>query len=311
MIRIRLTGLAAIALVALLVLNQHQPSRAQPGPINVVATFSIVGDFAQQVGGGNIALRTLVGAEGDAHTYEPTPADSVALAEATLILENGLGFEPWLDRLYLSSRSRATRVITTEGIDPLHLESDEEHAMGEHEEATDPHVWHDVTRTMTMVLTIRDALVEADPANAPTYQANAARYLGELQALDAWTFEQVGRVPEDRRKLVTTHDTFQYFARRYGFEVIGTALPVTTEAADPSAGEIAALVQRIQAEQVPAIFAENVSNPRLMQQIASAAGVRLAPTLYTDALGGPGTPGATYQDMIRHNVSTIVTALSQ
>lgn len=184
--------------------------------------------------------------------------------------------------------------------------SEEEHGHGEY----DPHIWHDPNNAMAMVEAIRDALVAADPANAATYEANTAAYLAELKALDAFVTEQVATLPEERRKLVTTHDTFGYFAERYGFEIVGTALGITTESSDPSAGEIAELVEQIRAAGVPAIFAENVSNPALMETIAREAGVTLAPTLFTGALGEPGSEAATYLDMVRYNVTTIVTALS-
>jgi ABC-type Zn uptake system ZnuABC Zn-binding protein ZnuA len=162
---------------------------------------------------------------------------------------------------------------------------------------------------MAIVEVIRDALVAADPDNAALYTANAEAYLAELTELDAFIEAQVAELPVERRKLVTTHDTFGYFAARYGFEIVGTALGASTEAADPSAGAIAELVEAIRAAGVPAIFAENVSNMRLMETIAREAGVTLAPDLYTDALGAPGSPGATYLEMMRYNVTTIVQAL--
>jgi ABC-type Zn uptake system ZnuABC Zn-binding protein ZnuA len=160
-----------------------------------------------------------------------------------------------------------------------------------------------------MVENIRAALTTADPDHAADYAANAAAYIAELQALDEWVRTEVSALPSEQRKLVTSHDTFGYFAEEYGFEVIGTALPVSTEGASPSAQAIAALVEDIRATGVRAIFAENVSNPQLMEQIASEAGVVLAPALYTDALGAPGTDGDTYLKMMRYNVTTIVTAL--
>lgn len=161
-----------------------------------------------------------------------------------------------------------------------------------------------------MLEAIRNALVGAGPDNATTYARNADAYLAELEELDAFVQEQVATLPEERRKLVTTHDTFGYFADRYGFEVVGTALGITIEASDPSAGKIAALVEAIRVTGVPAIFAENVSNPALMETIAREVGVELAPTLFTDALGEPGSEGATYLEMVRYNVTTIVTALA-
>jgi len=292
--------------------------------LNVVATYSILGDLVRNVGGDLVKLRTLVGPGGDPHVYEPTPQDSTALAEAGLVFENGLDFETWIDELYDASGSQAERVVVTEQIELLpapegnqYAESDEhadasaeggEHGHGEY----DPHVWNDPNNAMLMVEAIRDALVAADAANAVTYQANAQAYLAELQALDQFAKTETESLPAERRKLVTTHDTFGYFADRYGYEVVGTALgSVSTEAADPSAGEIAELVEQIKAAGVAAIFAENSNNPALMEQIAAEAGVQLVPTLYPESLSEPDGPAGTYLDMVRHNVGTIVEALGQ
>jgi zinc/manganese transport system substrate-binding protein len=287
------------------------------GKLNVVATFSVLGDMVQNVGGDLVALRTLVGPGGDAHAFQPTPADGVALAEADLVIENGVAFETWLDNLYDASGSQARRVAVAEGLDLIKGEEGDEHAEAdEHAEEQeahgeyDPHVWHDVANAIKMVEAIRDALAAADPANAAGYKANADAYLAELNTLDGFIVEQTATLPEERRKLVTTHDTFAYFARRYGYEIVGTALGATT-AADPAAGEIVALVEQIKAAGVPAIFAENIQNPRLMEQIASEAGVALGPPLYTDALGEPGSDGATYVQMMRSNVTTLVTTLGK
>jgi ABC-type Zn uptake system ZnuABC Zn-binding protein ZnuA len=188
-------------------------------------------------------------------------------------------------------------------------------AAGEHGDVqggVDPHAWHDVTGAMHMVERIRDGLAQADPAHAAAYRANADSYLAQLKDLDGWIEAQVATLAPERRKLVTTHDTFGYYAARYGFEVVGTALgSLSTEAADPSAGEIAALVQEIRSTGVPAVFAENVANPKLMQQIAAEAGVTLGPALYTDALGQAGTEGDTYIHMERYNTAAIVSALAR
>lgn len=308
---------AFLLAVCLMLAPWPSPADAQAGKLPVVATFSVLGDLTQVVGGDRIALRTLVGPDGDVHTFEPSPADGAALAGAAVVVENGYELEPWLDRLYVAAGARGTRVVVNEGLDPLIAEEGahehgDMHDEDEHAEEADPHAWHDVQRTIHMVGLIRDALVEADPANASTYQANAATYLTRLQELDDWVAQQVNTVPPERRKLVTSHDTFQYFAKRYGFEIVGTAIrSVSTEAGDPSAGDLAELVDQIKAAGVPVIFAENVSNPALMERVAEAAGVRLGPELYTDALGAPGTPGDTYVGMMRSNVTSIVTALRQ
>jgi zinc/manganese transport system substrate-binding protein len=317
-----MTRRAAHALCALILLAWLTvwPVAAQtPGaaePLRVVATFSIVGDLVQRVAGGEVAVTTLIGPGVDAHTYDPAPADLVALESADLIVENGLGFEPWLDQFLASAGAPATRVVASEGITPRVLaagadgaghEGEDTHEDGE----SDPHVWHDVANSIVMVENIRDALVAADPAHAARYEENAAAYIEELRALDEWIREQVAMIPDERRKLVTSHDTFGYFAAAYGFAVIGTALgSLSTEAGDPSAQQIVLLIEQIRAAGVPAIFAENVANPDLMEAIAAEAGVTLAPPLYTDALGPAESPGATYAGMVRANVATIVDALA-
>ena len=273
------------------------------GKLQVVATFSVVADLVRNVGGDPAEVTTLVGPGRDTHTFEPSPAEARALSAATLIFEDGLGFETWLDDLYQASGSRATRVVVTDGIEPRTATEGDEAGQ------PDPHVWHSVPNAVQMVKNIREALAEADPANAAAYQANADQYIGELQALDAWVFEQVRSLPGDRRKLVTTHDTFGYFAARYGFEVVGAVLPTSTEGASPSAKELAALVEAVKAQGVPAVFAENVSSNTLLNQVAAEAGVNVVASLYTDALGPPGSEGDTYVKMMRYNVTTVVNAL--
>ena len=274
----------------------------------------------EQVGGDAVRVTTLIGPGVDAHTYDPAPADLVVLADADVIFENGLGFEPWLEGFYESTQPPGTRIIVSEGITPreageVHDEHEEEadaHEEGEdHEHGEyDPHAWHDVANVVIMVGTIRDALAAADPANAALYEANASAYIAELEALDAAIREQVATLPEDRRKLVTSHDTFGYFAAAYDFEILGTALgSLSTEAGDPSARDIAMLIAQIEEGGVPAIFAENVANPDLMESLAAEAGVALAPALYTDALGPEGSPGETYVGLMQYNVATIVDAL--
>lgn len=307
---------AALALTGGLGLATRLPAAAQDGdPISVVATFSVLGDLVLNVGGDRVDVHVLVPSGADAHTFEPTPEDAAALEDADLIVENGFGFEPWLDDLYDAADSDAPRIVATDGITPRSAEGDEaspESDGDDHEHGElDPHVWHDVHNAIKEVENIRDGLAAADPDSAATYQANAGAYLAQLNDLDGYVVQQVATLPQDRRKLVTSHDTFGYFADRYGFQIVGTALgSVSTEGGDPSAEQVARLVDEIKATGVPAIFAENVSNPALMQTIADEAGVTLAPTLYTDALGEPGSSGETYLGMIRYNVDTIVTALS-
>ena len=283
--------------------------------VEVVATYSILGDLVENVGGEKIEATTLVGLNGDAHTFEPAPSDNAELAEAEMVFENGLGFEPWLGDLYGSSGSDAARVAVTYPIEPLTVaEGEQGHEDDAHEEGhgeSDPHVWHDVNNAIVMVKSIRDALSEAAPGKARAYRRNAEGYIADLETLDADVREKVASILEEDRVLLTSHDTFGYFAERYGFEA-DTALPsASTEAGDPSAGETAELVEEVEASGVPAIFADNVSDPGVMGGIAAEAGVRLAPPLYTDALGEPGSEGGAYVGMVRYNVSTMSEALQQ
>lgn len=318
--------LALLAVVVALLLPAVN-TRAQGDKLKVVATFSILGDLVQNVGGDAIDLKVLVPANSDTHTFEPSPADSVALADADVIFEIGLEFEAWLEALVKSSGTKASVVVVTKGIEPIEFTGEHGHE-DEHEEepaATpegaagtgddehgemDPHVWHDVHNTLVMVGNIRDALVAASPANAKAFKANAEAYTKQLEELDKFAVDEVAKLPEERRILVTSHDALGYFGKRYGFK-IDTALGVTTEESNPSAGALAELIEDIKASGVKVIFVENVVNPSLIEQIARDAGVTVGPALYTDALGEPGTDGDTYLKLIRYNVTTIVRALSQ
>ena len=289
------------------------PAATPAATVKVVATFSILGDWVQQVGGDRIELATIVGAGGDAHTFDPSPDQVAELAGADLIVEVAAEFEPWLNDLVAAADSPARRVAITDGLDLIPLAEDEDGHDAEKDAhaAADPHVWHDVANAIASVETIRDALSAIDPANAPVYAANAGRYIEELRTLDGEIRGQVATLPEERRRLVTSHDNLAYYARAYNFEIIGTALgSVSTEAGEPSAQQFAQLVGQIEAAGVQAIFAENVANPDLMQSIADEAGVALAPPLYTDALSEPSGPAATYAALLRTNTTTIVTALS-
>jgi ABC-type Zn uptake system ZnuABC Zn-binding protein ZnuA len=312
-------AIPTLLLAASLAQSTAAQTPASGDPLSVVASFSILGDLVRQVGGNAIQVTSLIGPGVDAHTYDPAPADLVALSEADIIFENGLGFEPWLDGFFASAQPAATRIVVSDGITPREIGGEDtghDEAGGAHEGedghgAFDPHVWHDVANAIVMTENIRDALVAADPANAAQYEANAAAYVAELEALDAAIREQVATLPAERRRLVTSHDTFGYFADAYGFDVVGTVLgSLSTEVADPAARDVAALIAEIEAAGVPAIFAENVANPDLIASIAAEAGVELAPPLYTDALGPEGSPGATYMGMMRSNVETIVSALA-
>jgi len=275
-----------------------------PSPkIKAVATFSILGDMVKNVGGDKVDITVLVGPDGDTHTFEPTPREAAILAKAQVVFENGLDFEPWLDDFYAASGSRAARVVVTDGIEPIVIAQD----VGRY---VDPHVWHDVSNAMIMVERIRDGLISTDPGNAVYYKENTEKYLAELAEMDQGIIETLKDIPDERRKLVTSHDTFGYFAERYGFAVIGTAIAsASTEAVDPSAAEIAQLVEKIKAAGVRVVFAENTHDPKLLKSVAAEAGVKLAPKLYTDALGPVGSAGDTYVKMMRYNAKIFAESL--
>jgi zinc/manganese transport system substrate-binding protein len=278
--------------------------------LNVVATISIIGDWVKIVGGDDIDLTTLVGPDGDPHEYEPVPADSITLSRANLVFENGFGLEHWLDKLCASADSHATRVVLTRGVAPRHVPAAESDRPDGKDGELDPHAWQSVKDAIAMVGNIRSALIAADPAHAAGYAARADAYLKQLGELDAWTLQQIHSIPQARRKLFTSHDAFGYFGQRYGMELPHSALEsVTTEASDPSAQQIAEVVDQIKASGVPVIFLENIQNPKLINQIASESNVKVGPPLYSDALGEPGTAGDTYLKMIHYNVTTLVKAL--
>lgn len=281
--------------------------------MNVVASFSILADWVRNVGGDAIDVHPIVPAGGDTHTFDPDPTTVAGIADARVLFAIGAGFEGWLPDIIEASGTHATVIEITRGMtlltaDDEHIDNDEEH---DHD-AGDPHIWSDVANAITAVESIRDALGEANPDSADTFQANADTYTGQLEELDASIRDHVATIPEENRKLVTSHDTFGYYAKAYGFEIIGTALgSFSTESGDPSARDIASLVEQIDTAGVPSVFAENVVNPALMQSIADEAGVELAPPLYSDALGEPGTDGDTYIRMMNWNTNTITAALNE
>jgi zinc/manganese transport system substrate-binding protein len=284
------------------------PASAQEkaAKLEVVATFSILGDFARNVGGNQVAVATLVGPNGDVHVYSPTPADAEAIRNARLVIVNGLGLEGWLPRLIESSGSNATTVVATHGIVPRKLAAGEILSRGRGEGA-DPHAWQSVPNAEIYVGNIRDAMVAADPANATTYRANAAAYLTKLEALDHDVRDAVARIPINRRKVISTHDAFGYFAAAYDITFLAPeGLSTETE---PSARDIATIIVQIKKERIPAVFLENVSDPRIMSQIASETGAAIGGTLYSDSLTNEGE-APTYIAMVRHNISTIASALA-
>ncbi|TAK47617.1 MAG: metal ABC transporter substrate-binding protein [Xanthobacteraceae bacterium] len=292
----RRIGLVLSALVAVVV--AAAPARAEP--LRVVASFSILADFVRNVGGERVAVSALVGPDGDAHVYTPTPADAKGVATADVVIVNGLGFEGWLDRLIKSAGRKTPAVVATKGIAPR-KQADA------HGHDADPHAWQSVANAKIYVANIRDALSAADPAGATSYQANAAAYLARLDALEREVREAVMRVPAERRKVISTHDAFGYFAAAYGLEFIAPQ-GVSTES-EASAGDVARIIRQIKAQKIPAVFLENVSDPRLIRRIAEETGAKIGGTLHSDALTPENGDAPTYIDLVRHNIKALTAAL--
>jgi zinc/manganese transport system substrate-binding protein len=282
-------------LICLVLAAALSPANAQER-LDVVASFSILGDFARNVGGNSVSVTTLVGPDSDVHVYAPAPADAKKIADARLVIVNGLGLEGWLPRLLQASGSKAPIIIATSGIAPLKSGSD-----------ADPHAWQSVANAMIYVANIRDALVAADPADAGVFRNNAQVYLAKLDALDREVREAVALVPQARRKVISTHDAFGYFASAYGIEFIAP-LGVSTES-EASARDIAGIITQIKALRIPAVFLENISDDRLIRRISAETGARVGGTLFSDSLTGEKGDAPTYIDMVRHNIKALTGAL--
>ena len=289
----------ASALLALLL--WYAPAVAQE-KLKVVATFSILADFVKNVGGERVAVSALVGPNGDAHVYQPTPGDAKTLGDARVVVTNGLGFEGWINRLVKASGTKAPMIVATKGIKPRKAEDD--HGHGD----ADPHAWQSVANAKRYVENIRDALIAADPAAKDVYEANAAAYAAKLDALDAEVKAAIEKIPTDRRRIITTHDAFGYFAAAYGVTFVAPQ-GVSTEA-EVSARDVARIITQIRKQKIPAVFLENVTDKRLLERIGAESGARIGGTLYSDALTDEKGEAPTYLDMMRHNVKQLTAALT-
>jgi zinc/manganese transport system substrate-binding protein len=309
--RLALAGLLALATLPSL------GAAAQERP-KVVASFSILGDLVQKVGGDRIEVVTLVGPDGDAHVFQPSPNDARNVAEAKLVVVNGLGFEGWIDRLVKASGYSGPVATASAGVAPREMAEEEEHAQAHrkpgaradaHEHGDiDPHAWQSVANAKIYVGNIRDALVKADPAGREIYEANAKAYAEKLDALEAEVRAAVARIPAERRRIITSHDAFGYFAASYGVQFIAPR-GVSTET-EASAKDVARIITQIKTQKIPAVFLENISSTRLMEQIARETGAKVGGKLYSDALSGPDGPAPTYIEMMRHNVRQLGSALT-
>jgi len=308
--------------------------------LKTVATFSILGDFVAKVGGDSVDVFTIVGSNGDAHVYEPKPDDAKAVAAANVVFVNGLGFEGWLSRLIEASGYKGTLIKATDGIEPERMEEGhhhdhaagekkEEHAEGEaghdhdhdkkdehaeneagHEHShgeIDPHAWQSATNAQIYVKNIAAALCAADAAGCDTYKSNADAYIAELGTLDADIKAAVAKVPSDRRTVITSHDAFGYYSHEYGVKFLAPE-GISTES-EASAKDVAKIIEQIEEDKASALFVENITDPRLIEQISKETGLKIGGELYSDALSDKDGPASTYVDMMRHNTKLLTDAM--
>jgi zinc/manganese transport system substrate-binding protein len=292
-------ALAAAMLAAVLA---GGPATAQER-LKVVASFSILADVVKNVGGDRVEVASLVGPNGDAHVYDPTPADAKKAAEAKVVVVNGLGFEGWLNRLIRASGSKAPTVVASKGV-----KARENAGARDHDHSrVDPHAWQSVANVKIYAANVRDGLVAADPAGRSAYDANAKAYLAKLDALEKEVRDAIAGIPADRRRMISTHGAFGYFQDAYGVQFFAPQ-GVSTET-EPSARDVASLIRQIRKQKISGIFMENVTDPRLIKRIADETGAKVGGTLYSDALTDEKGPAPTYIDLIRHNIRTLSAAL--
>ena len=299
----RRQALAATALAALFV----APCARAQDRLKVIASFSILGDFMKNVGGDRVEVATLVGPNGNAHVYAPSPGDAKKVADAKLVFVNGLGFEGWLERLVKASGTKAPIVVATKGIKPLERAGEHDHDHDHDHGRADPHAWQSVANAKIYVANIRDALIAADPAGKDAYSANAVAYLAKLDALEHDVREVIAKIPADRRRVITSHSAFGYFQDAYGVNF--TAPQGVSTEAEASAKDVAAIIAQIRKQKVAAVFLENVTDPRLVEQVARETGAKVGGTLYSDALTDDKGDATTYIDLMRHNLRQLASAL--
>lgn len=303
--------------VCLLALVFAAPAAAQQQKMQAIASFSILADIVTQVGGERVDVHTLVPAMADTHVFQPTPRDARAVAGADVLVANGLNFEPWLDRLVAASGFKGRRVDASDGIAPLALRSSHDHGhkhdhgpkAGAKGRIDDPHLWHDLIRMQAYIGNIATGLAAADPAHADHYRARGAAYAAELRDLDAWAAAEIDKIPQAQRKVITQHDAFGYLAARYRIAFMAPQ-GVTTQA-EASAEAVGRLVRQIKRENVQALFFENIANPRLIDQIAREAKVKVGGRLYSDALSPPGGEADSFVKMYRLNITRLIEAMKR
>jgi ABC-type Zn uptake system ZnuABC Zn-binding protein ZnuA len=290
--------LTCLALAACQATPQSPAQESTPGAeLSVLAAETFLADIAQNVAGERVAVESILPLDLDPHTYEPTPQDLVKITNSQLLIVNGAGFEFWMDELIENSGGEQLVIEASEGL----AESSERPG--------DPHFWLDPVSVITYVENIRDGLSTVDPAGEPVYRRNAAAYIDELKMLDVWIMDDVKQLPKERRILVTNHESFGYYADRYGFEIIGTIIPSASTGSSPSAQQLVQLVDEIRRTNAPAIFLESGSNPQLAEQVARETDVKVIGDLYTHSISPPDGAAPSYLDMMMYNTRTIVEAL--
>ena len=269
--------------------------------VPVTASFSILGDLVRVVGGERVSVTTLVGPDEDAHVFEPKPADARAIVQSRLLVVNGLGFEPWAQKLVRSAVFKGDTVVASKGITPRLMANEKGR------DGTDPHAWQNPLNVMVYARNIAGGLAKVDPAGAAVYQANAEAYVKELLALDADTKAQFAAIPPDKRKVITSHDAFGYFGAQYQIRFLAPQGGSTD--GEPGARQVALLIRQIQHEKIKAVFVENMGSPRLLAQLSKDAGTTVGPALFVDALSAPGGPAGTYLKLIRHNAMQLAAGM--
>jgi zinc/manganese transport system substrate-binding protein len=288
------------------------PLRAQ-APLSVVVSFSILADIAREVGGERVRLRSIVGPDQDSHGFQPRPSDAEALRGARIVVQNGLGFDNWMRRMREAANWQGRVITATNGITPIEMDAHHHGhghnhgARGANRRVPDPHVWQDARHVARMAQNIADGLAAADAPNAALYRERATAQAARMEALDAWVRAQVATVPAERRRVITSHDAFGYFAQTYGVEFLAPQ-GVSTHS-EPSAAQVANLIRQIRERQITAVFMDNVANPATLNRLATEAGVRIRGRLYADALSREGGPAPNIEAMFRHNLGLMVPAM--
>lgn len=268
--------------------------------VDAVASFTVLADIVKQVGGDHVKVKSLVGPNGDPHTFEPTPQDSQALAQADVVFVSGLGLEGWMDRLVSASGYKGTLVVASNGINTREM-------VDEGKTITDPHAWNSMANGIIYATNVMNALIKADPQDAAAIRKQGESYIQQLQKLDSWAKTAFAAVPQNKRKVLTSHDAFGYFGQRYGVEFLAP-VGFSTEA-EASASDVASIIKQLKAEHINTYFMENQTDPRLVKQIASATGAKPGGELYPEALSEANGPAASYEAAFKHNVNAMLKSM--